>query len=484
MNKEMLMTIVNNCIDLPDENEIVEFKVNNSDPENTGKIISALANSACLSDQSCAYLIFGISDEKKIVGTNFDPKTMKQGNEPLINWWNQRLNPKVEFEIYPLNYSQDVTLYIFRIQAATNRPVAFSNINYIRIGQQNRKLMDYPDKERRIWVNANKRSFEKMIAVEGVSDDSVLKLLDYPSYFKLTEQPLPQNKQEIITQLIKEDFVTRAPTGFNITNLGAVLFASSLSEFESIKRKQVRLIIYKGRDKIDALQEIQGDKGYSVGFSSLIKFLMDRLPTNEILKDSIREEIKMFPEIALREVIANALIHQDFDMHGTGPVIELFENRIEITNPGNTLVQIDKIISDPPISRNEKLASVMRRLGFCEERGCGIDRVINLSETYQLPPPEFETTNVFTKVTLFAYKPFVKMSSEEKIRATYQHCVLKYITKEPMTNSSLRKRFSIKESNYPIASRIIREVLDLGLIKLMDASNKSKKDSKYVPSWA
>jgi len=121
---------------------------------------------------------------------------------------------------------------------------------------------------------------------------------------------------------------------------------------------------------------------------------------------------------------------------------------------------------------------------FCEERGSGIDRVIAAAEIYQLPPPEFETNDNFTKVILFAYKTFSSMSKEEKTRATYQHCVLKYVSKETMTNSSLRKRFSIGESNYPMASRIIRDTLDAKLIKPISTSSKSKRDFKYIPYWA
>ena len=83
--------------------------------------------------------------------------------------------------------------------------------------------------------------------------------------------------------------------------------------------------------------------------------------------------------------MANALIHQDFSLTGTGPTVEIFADRIEVTNPGTPLIDTLRFIDEPPQSRNETLAATMRRLNICEERGSGIDKVISQVELYQLP---------------------------------------------------------------------------------------------------
>jgi len=69
----------------------------------------------------------------------------------------------------------------------------------------------------------------------------------------------------------------------------------------------------------------------------------------------------MYPEIAVRELVANALIHQDFSITGAGPMVEVFGDRVEITNPGEPLIDTLRFIDEPPRSRNEMLASLMRR---------------------------------------------------------------------------------------------------------------------------
>jgi ATP-dependent DNA helicase RecG len=207
------------------------------------------------------------------------------------------------------------------------------------------------------------------------------------------------------------------------------------------------------------------------------------LPANEEIGKVFRKEVRMYPEIAIRELVANALIHQDFCETGTGPLIEIFSDRIEFTSPGLPLITTTRFI-DEFQSRNEKLASFMRRIGICEEKGSGIDKVIFHVELYQLPAPEFLAMEKHTKVILYSFKELNKMDKNDKVRACYQHACLCYVSNLKMTNQSLRERFKIEEKNAAIASRIIRDALDSKIIKEDDPDSSSKKYAKYIPFWA
>jgi ATP-dependent DNA helicase RecG len=191
----------------------------------------------------------------------------------------------------------------------------------------------------------------------------------------------------------------------------------------------------------------------------------------------------MYPEIAIRELVANALIHQDFSISGTGPMVEVYSDRIEIVNPGKPLIDVLRFIDHPPRSRNEDMAAFMRQINICEERGSGIDKVIHAVELFQLPPPDFKVSGNNTLSILYADKSLSAMSREERIRACYQHTVLQYVSNDRMTNTSLRERFNIADQNYPMASKIINETIKVGLIKLYDATVSNKQRS-YVPVWA
>ncbi|MEK9156175.1 MAG: ATP-binding protein [Patescibacteria group bacterium] len=283
----------------------------------------------------------------------------------------------------------------------------------------------------------------------------------------------------------EDGLITRRRGSFDITNLGAILFAKDIGLFETIRRNAPRVIIYDGSSRIKTKFEKEGTKGYATGYRGLVSYINSQLPMNEEIKQALRTDNRMYPEIAIRELIANALIHQDFSIRGSGPMVEIFNDRIEISNPGKPLISVDRFIDHSPQSRNECIAALMRRIKICEERGSGIDKVIFWIEVFQLPAPMFEVSENSTRVTLFAYKSLREMEKTDKIRACYQHCCLKYVSKEKTTNTSLRNRFKIKNENYSIASRIIGDTIDAKLIKLYDPEKSgSRKHSKYVPIWA
>lgn len=191
----------------------------------------------------------------------------------------------------------------------------------------------------------------------------------------------------------------------------------------------------------------------------------------------------MYPEIIIRELIPNALIHQDFRISGSGPMLETFKDRIEIFNLGRPLVDTERFIDSPPRSRNEDLAALMRRINICEERGSGIDKVVAATEQAFLPAPEFEITGENFKVVLCARKAFKDYSSREKEQICYQHCVLKHVNRKPMTNATLRERFGIEAKNSSQISRIIKDALSKKLIKLYDPE-AGPRLRRYIPYWA
>ena len=270
---------------------------------------------------------------------------------------------------------------------------------------------------------------------------------------------------------------------WDITNLGAILFAKRLRDFRRLERKALRIIVYDGKGRLRTEREVVGKRGYASGFEGLLEYIDALLPRNEVLGPALREEVPMYPILAVRELAANALIHQDFAITGTGPMIEIFDDRMEITNPGQPLMSTDRFLDTAPRSRNEDVASFMRRAGICEERGSGIDKVVFETEFYQLPAPFFEMTENATRAVLFAYKELREMRQEERIRACYLHACLRHVEREPMTNSSLRKRFGIAERNIATASRIIGEALQAGRIKPFDP-HQGRKYAKYLPFWA
>lgn len=465
------------------ECEWVEFKVNNWNPEEIGEYISALSNSACYHNEKFGYLVFGVDDtDNKLVGTNFYPSKTKKGNQELENWLATQLNPRIDFIIHEFDYERK-HFVIFKVDATRTTPVSFRGIPFIRIGSYKKKLDDHPERESKIWNKANITVFEKEPAIEHLTDDEVIRLIDYPSFFEMLQIPLPDNRQGIIERLLEERTINQEGNLFSVSNLGGLLFAKKIEMFETLARKAVRVIIYQGNNRIKTKKEQIGSRGYASGFEGLIQYIIDQLPSNEVIETVFRKEISSYPPIAIRELVANAIIHQNFSVKGSSPMVEIFDNRIEITNPGKPLIDPLRFVDHSPESRNELLARFMRRMNICEERGSGIDKVVFECELYQLPAPDFIVGDNYTRVILYGSKTFKTMDKQDKIRACYLHSCLKYVSGEHMTNQTLRKRFGIEEHNYSIASRIISDTIKQGFIKEYDPDNKSRKYAKYLPFW-
>ena len=218
-------------------------------------------------------------------------------------------------------------------------------------------------------------------------------------------------------------------------------------------------------------------------FEGLLGFIDALLPTAEVINGALREKKTACPSLAIREAVGNALIHQDFSIPGTGPVVEIFDGRIEITNPGTPMVDIKHIVDNPPKSRNEKLAELMRRLRICEELGTGWDKIVISCEMQMLPAPKIDLYEENTKVTLYAEMPFTSLSAEDKLWACYLHACIKQVENEQLTNTTLRERFGLKPSSSGSVSRLIKEAVTLKLIKPLDPET-APRYMRYIPYWA
>ncbi len=481
MSEAQLKELLKELVKQPHESEWVEFKLNFHSPEEIGERISALSNGACIHSQQNAYLVYGVEDKTHIIkGTTFKAKLHKKGGEELEHWLVNRLDPRIDFTIYEFNYEENKHISMFVIPATKNRPVEFLHQAYIRIGSITRKLNEFPEKQAKIWKKSS-QPFEKEIAKDNLAASDITKYLSTETYFDLMKLPYPSTQEGVIDKFLEEGLIIKNK-GYAITNLGALLLAKNLKDFESVERKAVRVIVYKGKNKVITEREQIGVKGYAIGFVGLIDWINSQLPANEEIGKALRKEARMYPEIAIRELVANALIHQDLAVKGF-PMIEIYSDRIEISNSGTPLVTPERFI-DAYVSRNDKLADIMRRMGFCEEKGSGLDKVIYYNELYQLPPINVVVAENRTRVTIYSYRTLNKLDKKEKIRACYQHACLKYVSNEKMTNQSLRERFKIERHNYSIASRIIRDALKEGVIKEDNPENKSRKYASYLPFWA
>ena len=479
-NQKLLQTILNQG----KECEWIEFKKDNIDPQTIGKNISALANSCALAKKPFGYIVWGVSDDDfEKVGTSFDPFKNKAGGMELELWLNQKLDPKTGFSF--VEFEEDEKRFVIaKVNTGGNQPVKFSGTAYIRIGSSTTELKNSPQREREIWNIIDLELFEIGTALEGLSQLQILEKLDYRAYFDKNQLPIPLTIDEIINQLIEEKLILKTDIGYSITNLGGMLFAVKLDDFDGLWRKAVRVIRYKGISKMETIREIEISKGFASGFEDIIAAINTFIPSHEVIDGAYRKTVYTYPPLAIRELVANCIIHQDYTINGVSIMIEIFDNRIELSNPGKLLVEIDRMINTIPTTRNNRIAKLMRRMNLCEERGTGIDKIVESIEEYKLPPIRFEDYNTSFRAILFEPKKYKDLDLSQRMQACYQHTCLNYAKGINTTNTTIRERFSLGREFQPRISELLVRCESANFIKKVVLGSDSDKLTRYIPNWA
>lgn len=461
------------------ETSYIEMKETQLDVDKMGKTISAIANSCLLDDREYGYIIFGIKDKTwEVVGTDKKLSNYKIGQQELLLYLSTLLSPRIDLKISDNIIIEGKSVSAIKIPATTHTPVSFKKEIYIRIGSNVKEGKEFPEKLKKLWGKTTGFDYEQTIAKEKVTSEDILKYLDYDSYYNIKNWNKPNSLKEIINDFKEEGFIIENNNLYNVKALGALLLANNLQDF-GLERKGIRVIIYSGKTKSKIKKQINGKKGYAVGFTNLIKVIERELPVEERFNEvGIRKTYEFYPKEIIRELVANAIIHQDLNIKGFETRIEIYEDRVEITNPGKALIDIWQFYNCNR-SRNEKLAYFMREIGICEELGSGIDRIVEISELENRFTPKYLITDESVNVKLFKEKDFNQMTDDDKMNILYYHCCYRYSSEDYMSNASLRARFLLDNSKTSIdkISRLINKAKTKNLIK--PGTNKT-----YIPFWA
>ncbi len=431
------------------------------------------------------FLVFGVQDNAELVGVK--QSGVAQIINTLANLGRDSVDPPLAIDHAIIDY-KNTSLLVVYLSEQSSKPVHRRGKSieetYIRSGGTTRKASR--QEVGYLMLNSPAPRWESLRASKLLQYADIIALLDLSTIARLLQRPLPVDESELLRWLLDENMITPDSNGYYITNFGAIAAARNLDQFDTLKRKRIRVIRYKGRNKVAALDEMMGQKGYAIGFEGLIDYLKKMLPHSEVIQQSLRTEVCIYPDSALRELVANALIHQDFSVSGSGPMIEIFDDRLEFINPGNLLPskRIDRLIGTTPESRNELLASTFRRYRICEERGTGFQKVIEAIELFGLPPVVFTPSENAFKVTLYAPRKFDDMTQSERIEACYQHSVLQYLSSQSVTNTTARQRFKLHEKRRTVVSNLLKEAATKGRIKRKYPDSTSSKFAEYIPYWA
>lgn len=203
-----------------------------------------------------------------------------------------------------------------------------------------------------------------------------------------------------------------------------------------------------------------------------------RVEVDELDIDGDRVTAPMYSPVALRELLANAIVHQDFRAHPSLITIELYDDRMEVTNPGEPLLDPRRFAEDTR-PRNLSLALMMRELKMCEARGSGVQRTLEANESTGAADPRFQAGDGLTKAVLIGKHDFMTMSSSERNWAVFMHACRMWSGRQPMTNASFRQRYGLASGRSSLVSLHIQQTMEEGLIAPMDAEASSRRYARY-----
>ena len=226
-------------------------------------------------------LVFGVNDDATF--SSLTKETCDDIIRKLGNIAKNNLSSSISIEHWTTDYKGHALLFI-HIPEQMDKPIHLRGKeiwdSYTRSAGQTVKMSRSQIKS--LIADSQGISFEKRIAKENVSTDELLSLLDYNKYFEMSGKEIPKDKQIIARRLEEFGLCNQTEEGWHITNMGAILFAKNIAEFEGLKSHSVIVRKYAGSNNRDLLSEQIGGLGYVVGFEGLVDYIMKLTSVEEI----------------------------------------------------------------------------------------------------------------------------------------------------------------------------------------------------------
>lgn len=401
MNKDEIIRKIEHGLQIASELADLEFKTaSDSIPSDIWRTISAFANR-----RGGGLVVFGVDERKnEITGcSNLDQMQIK-----LTEYFNEKMSFVLRPEYHVIEYKGKNILAISIPECPKDhmpcyfKSVGLPNGAYIREGNTSRKITD---NEFRTYVATSKEfqfdlSEARNTTKEDISLEKVVSLLEQ------SESQTHRGAAHDVTDSVLENLgiISKFDEEYKPTIAGYMIFAKNNPQNNSpYARFTVRCVRYAGSDpssKIIDKVDIVGT--LDVQIDETYKFVLKNISKNATIIETRRVEQYEYPEGAVRELIANSVIHRDYKIIETYTQVRVFQDRIEIINPGSLPpgVTVDNI-KEAQFSRNSIIAARLKDMRYLEEYGRGIDIVIKKMSDWGLPVPLFRNSvNSFEAILL------------------------------------------------------------------------------------
>lgn len=401
-------------------------------------------------------LLVGVDDDGTVCGVSVDNKIRSQLQTSI-----EAINPRPKVTINEIEY-EGKKIMVMDCIADDRKPYMVSGSIYIRIGANSQKLTS-PDEVMNFFQRVNKIYFDKAIAKSFLypKDFDKNKLDDFLTVTGISNKV--QQKQ------ILENLNLFSETG-ELINAGVLFFAKDLQRHFTYA--SIRCLLFKGTNKTLILDDKLITGSLIEQYNGAMQFLKSKLELRYIIKTA-RPRIEKYeiPVVVFKEAIINALAHRDYYEAGGKIHIEVYDNRVEITNPGGLVETIkENEFGTRSVSRNPIVFDLFQRLNLVEQVGSGISRMRDEMRDEKLLAPEFSIKGIFV-VTLYRPIEFTKWIKNWKNELSDNQVQLlsEINNKNNITQNELSEILNISKS------AVYKNITKLKELKLIEHIGSDKK---------
>ena len=325
-------------------------------------------------------IFIGIDDDGNVKGVKVNNVLKTQVQDVANN-----CDPRIRISLEEFR-----NILIVHVPTGDDKPYKCSTGFYLRVGPNSQKMKR--DEIVAFIKSEGKVRFDELLSDKfDYNKDFDLRKLD--GFLKLARITRTLGARQMLVNLGSAAFDNSTVV---MNNTGVLFFSRDLNRI--YPHAAVTCAVYKGTEKVDVLDRKDFNDDIVSNIEATLKFLRQNLPLRyEITGRSRRREILQVPEAALREAVVNAVAHRDYFERGANVMVEIFDDRVEISNPGGLVKGLTpENFGKRSVLRNPNIASLLHRSGYVEKMGTGVSRMREILKQAKLPPPEFEFNSFFT----------------------------------------------------------------------------------------
>jgi predicted HTH transcriptional regulator len=368
------------------EGKTLEFKRDLSSPENALKTIVAFANTAG------GVLVFGVTDgAKEVKGL----QNVLAEEERLASLIADSISPRLVPSIEILSWRKSQVLAV-EVYPSASRPHSLNRLGpesgtFVRVGSTNRRADSALIEEMRRYSQL--ASFDEQPEPEMNSE-----AIDFRVASEFFKPVRKLARKDLETLKIVTNYQGRI-----VPTVGGVLLFGT-NRLERYPDAWIQVGRFAGNDKRRLIDSMEVRSYLPGAAEEVVAFLQKHMTREAVIGAVKRADHWTLPVVAIREALMNAIVHADYSQRGAPIRVALFDDRLEIDNPGLlpfglTLEDIQKGISK---LRNRVLGRVFQELGLIEQWGSGIQRMTVACKERGLDAPRFEEIGTHFRVTLSA----------------------------------------------------------------------------------